>query len=236
MRCLDFSPQKYASLVFLHCILFQPLFKISCTLCTLAFSISFQIFPINLLHAAQSIIVSFTGSDSNWISSGHTDVTCKTTAEADIILLVDGSWSIGRLNFKTIRAFIARMVGVFDIGPSRVQIGKHHSDHKSYWMPTHSLIGSQYHESRSWIDLLWVHFTGLVQYSGDPKTEWHLNTHKTRAELLDAVANLPYKGGNTLTGMLGLGSMKMLHKPGRIHLKCILTFMAITTAQANSMA
>ncbi|KAG1936321.1 collagen alpha-1(XII) chain [Pimephales promelas] len=92
------------------------------------------------------------------------DVTCKTTAQADIVLLVDGSWSIGRLNFKTIRAFIGRMVGVFDIGPDRVQIG-------------------------------------LAQYSGDPKTMWHLNSHKTRTELLDAVANLPYKGGNTLTGL-----------------------------------
>jgi len=43
-------------------------------------------------------------------------------------------------------------------------------------------------------------FIGLAQYSGDPKTMWHLNSHKTRTELLDAVANLPYKGGNTLTG------------------------------------
>lgn len=51
------------------------------------------------------------------------EVKCKTAAQADIVLLVDGSWSIGRLNFKTIRAFIARMVGVFDIGPDRVQIG-----------------------------------------------------------------------------------------------------------------
>ncbi|XP_048046488.1 collagen alpha-1(XII) chain isoform X4 [Megalobrama amblycephala] len=92
------------------------------------------------------------------------DVMCKTTAQADIVLLVDGSWSIGRLNFKTIRSFIARMVGVFDIGPDRVQIG-------------------------------------LAQYSGDPKTEWHLNSHRTRSELLEAVANLPYKGGNTLTGL-----------------------------------
>uniref|UniRef100_A0A8C2I8G6 Collagen, type XII, alpha 1a n=1 Tax=Cyprinus carpio TaxID=7962 RepID=A0A8C2I8G6_CYPCA len=92
------------------------------------------------------------------------EVMCKTTAQADIILLVDGSWSIGRLNFKTIRSFIARMVGVFEIGPDRVQIG-------------------------------------LAQYSGDPKTEWHLNSHRTRKELLDAVASLPYKGGNTLTGL-----------------------------------
>uniref|UniRef100_A0AAX7UCA1 Collagen alpha-1(XII) chain n=1 Tax=Astatotilapia calliptera TaxID=8154 RepID=A0AAX7UCA1_ASTCA len=89
---------------------------------------------------------------------------CRTNAQADIVLLVDGSWSIGRLNFKTIRAFIARMVGVFDIGPDRVQIG-------------------------------------LAQYSGDPKTEWHLNAHRTRESLLDAVSNLPYKGGNTMTGL-----------------------------------
>lgn len=39
------------------------------------------------------------------------------------MLLVDGSWSIGRMNFKTIRSFIARMVSVFDIGPDKVQIG-----------------------------------------------------------------------------------------------------------------
>ncbi|XP_026085059.1 collagen alpha-1(XII) chain-like isoform X6 [Carassius auratus] len=92
------------------------------------------------------------------------DIMCKTTAQADIVLLVDGSWSIGRLNFKTIRSFIGRMVGAFDIGPDRVQIG-------------------------------------LAQYSGDPKTEWHLNSHRTREELLEAVASLPYKGGNTLTGL-----------------------------------
>uniref|UniRef100_A0A8C7KB10 Collagen type XII alpha 1 chain n=1 Tax=Oncorhynchus kisutch TaxID=8019 RepID=A0A8C7KB10_ONCKI len=89
---------------------------------------------------------------------------CKSQAKADIILLVDGSWSIGRLNFKTIRAFIARIVGVFDIHPDRVMIG-------------------------------------MVQYSGDPKTEWHLNAHPTRDGLLKAVADLPYKGGNTMTGM-----------------------------------
>ncbi|XP_030212285.1 collagen alpha-1(XII) chain isoform X2 [Gadus morhua] len=93
-----------------------------------------------------------------------TDVRCKTKAQADIVILVDGSWSIGRLNFKTIRAFIARMVGVFDIGSERVQIG-------------------------------------LAQYSGDPKTEWHLNAHDNRDSLLEAIANLPYKGGNTMTGL-----------------------------------
>ncbi|XP_041832449.1 collagen alpha-1(XII) chain isoform X2 [Melanotaenia boesemani] len=92
------------------------------------------------------------------------DTQCKTSAKADIVLLVDGSWSIGRINFKTIRNFIGRMVSVFDIGVDRVQIG-------------------------------------LAQYSGDPKTEWHLNAHPTKESLMNAVANLPYKGGNTMTGM-----------------------------------
>lgn len=53
-----------------------------------------------------------------------TGLECRTRAEADIVLLVDGSWSIGRPNFKTIRSFIARIVEVFDIGPDKVQIGK----------------------------------------------------------------------------------------------------------------
>ncbi|KAI9528337.1 hypothetical protein NQZ68_022029 [Dissostichus eleginoides] len=92
------------------------------------------------------------------------DTKCKTTAKADLVLLVDGSWSIGRINFKTIRNFIARMVSVFDISPDRVQIA-------------------------------------LAQYSGDPKTEWHLNAHKTKASLLVAIDKMPYKGGNTMTGM-----------------------------------
>lgn len=89
---------------------------------------------------------------------------CLTRAEADIVLLVDGSWSIGRANFRTVRSFISRIVEVFEIGPKRVQIA-------------------------------------LAQYSGDPRTEWQLNAHKDKQSLLEAVANLPYKGGNTLTGM-----------------------------------
>lgn len=45
-----------------------------------------------------------------------------------------------------------------------------------------------------------VFSAGLAQYSGDPRTEWHLNAHPTKDSLLDAVSKLPYKGGNTMTG------------------------------------
>ncbi|XP_077162695.1 collagen alpha-1(XII) chain isoform X2 [Paroedura picta] len=103
-------------------------------------------------------------SDATVIPIVSRGLECITRAEADIVLLVDGSWSIGRPNFKTVRSFIGRIVEVFDIGPGKVQIA-------------------------------------LAQYSGDPRTEWQLNTHATKKSLLDAVTNLPYKGGNTLTGM-----------------------------------
>lgn len=64
-----------------------------------------------------------------------TDVTCKTKAQADIVLLLDGSWSIGRLNFKTIRTFISRMVEVFDIGPDKVQVGGYHTTaQQCFWV------------------------------------------------------------------------------------------------------
>uniref|UniRef100_A0AAY5ETZ1 Collagen alpha-1(XII) chain n=1 Tax=Electrophorus electricus TaxID=8005 RepID=A0AAY5ETZ1_ELEEL len=104
------------------------------------------------------------GEEKTTLMDAPDTLPVSLTAKADIVLLVDGSWSIGRVNFKTIRSFIARMVGVFDISPNKIQIG-------------------------------------LAQYSGDPKTEWHLNAHRTRKSLLNAIANLPYKGGNTMTGL-----------------------------------
>ncbi|EPQ19809.1 Collagen alpha-1(XX) chain [Myotis brandtii] len=42
---------------------------------------------------------------------------------------------------------------------------------------------------------------GLTQYSGDPQTEWELNTFSTKEEVLAAVHSLHYRGGNTFTGL-----------------------------------
>ncbi|XP_019907166.2 collagen alpha-1(XIV) chain isoform X2 [Esox lucius] len=88
---------------------------------------------------------------------------CDITAAADVVLLVDGSWSIGRTNFRRVRDFLEGLVVPFQIGPDRVQIA-------------------------------------LSQYSGDPRTEWQLNNFTTREQLLEAVRNFRYKGGNTFTG------------------------------------
>uniref|UniRef100_A0A3B3YGM7 Collagen, type XIV, alpha 1b n=1 Tax=Poecilia mexicana TaxID=48701 RepID=A0A3B3YGM7_9TELE len=95
----------------------------------------------------------------------HSDKMLKhTPAIADIVILVDGSWSIGRINFRLVRAFLENLVNAFSVEFDKTRIG-------------------------------------LAQYSGDPRIEWHLNAHTTKEAVIEAVKNLPYKGGNTLTGL-----------------------------------
>ncbi|XP_071331690.1 collagen alpha-1(XX) chain isoform X1 [Trachinotus anak] len=96
---------------------------------------------------------------------------CDSDSAADIMLLVDGSWSIGRTNFRRVRDFLEGLVTPFNIGPNHIQFG-------------------------------------LTQYSGDPRTEWHLNNFTTKDQLLEAVRNFRYKGGNTFTGQALLHVME----------------------------
>ncbi|KAG7217829.1 hypothetical protein INR49_009317 [Caranx melampygus] len=48
---------------------------------------------------------------------------CTQEAVADIVFLVDGSWSIGTQNFEQIRQFLYTLVNSFDVGPEHVRIG-----------------------------------------------------------------------------------------------------------------
>ncbi|XP_061541193.1 collagen alpha-1(XX) chain isoform X1 [Phycodurus eques] len=96
---------------------------------------------------------------------------CNTDAAADIVFLVDGSWSIGRTNFRRVRDFLEGLMTPFRIGPNHIQIG-------------------------------------LSQYSGDPRTEWQLNNFTTKDQLVEAVRNFRYKGGNTFTGQALLHVME----------------------------
>lgn len=48
---------------------------------------------------------------------------CTTSAIADIVILVDGSWSIGRLNFRLVRTFLENLVNAFDVGIDKTRIG-----------------------------------------------------------------------------------------------------------------
>lgn len=50
--------------------------------------------------------------------------TCKTPAIADIVILVDGSWSIGRFNFRLVRLFLENLVTAFNVGSEKTRIGE----------------------------------------------------------------------------------------------------------------
>ncbi|KAK5861651.1 hypothetical protein PBY51_017110 [Eleginops maclovinus] len=48
---------------------------------------------------------------------------CTQEAVADIVFMVDGSWSIGTENFQQIRQFLYTLVNSFDVDPEHVRIG-----------------------------------------------------------------------------------------------------------------
>nr|XP_014343031.1 PREDICTED: collagen alpha-6(VI) chain-like [Latimeria chalumnae] len=48
---------------------------------------------------------------------------CRESAIADIVFLVDGSWSIGKENFKQVQEFLYTLVDGFDIGLDKIRIG-----------------------------------------------------------------------------------------------------------------
>lgn len=50
--------------------------------------------------------------------------TCKTPAIADIVILVDGSWSIGRINFRLVRTFLENLVRAFSVEFDKTRIGE----------------------------------------------------------------------------------------------------------------
>ncbi|XP_009951092.1 PREDICTED: collagen alpha-3(VI) chain [Leptosomus discolor] len=87
----------------------------------------------------------------------------KTVAVADIIFLVDSSWSIGKEHFQLVREFLYDVVKALDVG------------------------GNDFHFA-------------LVQFSGNPHTEFQLNTYPSTRDVLSHIANMPYMGGGTKTG------------------------------------
>ncbi|KAL0985324.1 hypothetical protein UPYG_G00155490 [Umbra pygmaea] len=58
-----------------------------------------------------------------FLASGAQKTVCTEEAVADIVFLVDGSWSIGTENFQQIRQFLFTLVNSFDVAPDRVRIG-----------------------------------------------------------------------------------------------------------------
>ncbi|XP_069504838.1 collagen alpha-4(VI) chain-like isoform X2 [Ambystoma mexicanum] len=58
---------------------------------------------------------------STFGSTNSQKTVCKKVA--DIVFLVDGSWSIGRQNFKVMQDFLYTMISGFDIGQDKIRVG-----------------------------------------------------------------------------------------------------------------
>ncbi|CAM5092667.1 unnamed protein product, partial [Eretmochelys imbricata] len=66
---------------------------------------------------------------------------CRKASVADIVFLVDGSWSIGKENFRRMQDFLYIMVSSFDVGEDKIRIGLiQYSDapHTEFFLSTYN--------------------------------------------------------------------------------------------------
>uniref|UniRef100_A0A4X2LUD6 Collagen alpha-3(VI) chain n=1 Tax=Vombatus ursinus TaxID=29139 RepID=A0A4X2LUD6_VOMUR len=87
----------------------------------------------------------------------------KMSAAADVIFLVDSSWSIGKEHFQLVREFLYDVIESLAVGGSDFRFA-------------------------------------LVQFNGNPHTEFLLNTYRTNQEVLSHISNMTYLGGDSKTG------------------------------------
>uniref|UniRef100_S4RPX8 VWFA domain-containing protein n=1 Tax=Petromyzon marinus TaxID=7757 RepID=S4RPX8_PETMA len=115
------------------------------------------------VHPRLLLYVLLTGLVGFWPTAAQ-KTACSKASVADIVFLIDGSWSIGNINFQQMRSFLYTLVEGLDVAPDKVRVG-------------------------------------MAQYSGDARTEFLMNTYADKASLLNYLKTLPYKGGNTKTGL-----------------------------------
>ncbi|NXB41643.1 CO6A3 protein, partial [Leucopsar rothschildi] len=94
---------------------------------------------------------------------GQQQAAVKTVAVADIIFLVDSSWSVGKEHFQLVREFLYDVVKTLDVGGNDFRFA-------------------------------------LVQFSGNPHTEFQLNTYPSIQDVLSHIANMTYVGGGAEPG------------------------------------
>ncbi|XP_036756978.2 collagen alpha-3(VI) chain isoform X3 [Manis pentadactyla] len=87
----------------------------------------------------------------------------KNGAAADIIFLVDSSWSLGKEHFQLVREFLYDAIKSLAMGENDFRFA-------------------------------------LVQFNGNPHTEFLLNTYRTKQEVLSHISNMSYTGGSNQTG------------------------------------
>lgn len=87
----------------------------------------------------------------------------KSGAAADIIFLVDSSWSLGKRHFQLVREFLYDVIESLAVGANDFRFA-------------------------------------LVQFNGNPRSEFLLNTYRTKQDVLSHVSNLSYSGHSNQTG------------------------------------
>lgn len=94
---------------------------------------------------------------------------CSASAVADLVFLVDGSWSMGQENFKHVRSFMSAMAGAFAIGEdkSRVAVVQYSTDARTEFTLNQYLKRLQVLRA---ID-------SLPYKGGDIRTGGHVHTH-----------------------------------------------------------
>lgn len=48
---------------------------------------------------------------------------CSVGSVADLLVLLDGSWSVGRANFKLVRGLVAAVANAFQVGEDKTRMG-----------------------------------------------------------------------------------------------------------------
>uniref|UniRef100_A0A8C6CWZ1 Collagen alpha-3(VI) chain n=1 Tax=Moschus moschiferus TaxID=68415 RepID=A0A8C6CWZ1_MOSMO len=94
---------------------------------------------------------------------GQQQPDVKSGAAADIIFLVDSSWSIGKEHFQLVREFLYDVIESLAVGDNDFRFA-------------------------------------LVQFNGNPHTEFLFNTYRSKQEVLSHVSNMSYIGGSNQTG------------------------------------
>ncbi|XP_041962560.1 collagen alpha-6(VI) chain-like isoform X2 [Alosa sapidissima] len=70
---------------------------------------------------AHILVITLIGTCVSFCAAQET--VCTQEAGADIVFLVDGSWSIGKENFQRIRDFLYTLIDSFSVSPNQVRIG-----------------------------------------------------------------------------------------------------------------
>ena len=70
------------------------------------------------LFTEDNFLLSFTETTEFGLAQGGGTVIkdCKKADKTDIVILIDGSWSVGPSNFKKMQKFLVDLVNAFTIG------------------------------------------------------------------------------------------------------------------------